>query len=93
MSGGSHNYIYSMIEENLEGQMQDIEMNDLVKDFIKVAHDLEWWDSSDNCEENYRKTVRDFKAKWFGNRDERLIKYIEESCESLKSELTQMFSK
>lgn len=90
MSGGSHGYVYYQMEEYLDGQMRDLEMNELVKDLIKVAHDLEWWDSSDICEDDYRKTVRAFKAKWFGNRDKRLITYINESCEKLKAELIEM---
>ena len=54
MSGGSHGYIYSRIEEELGGQMQDAELNDLVEDFVKLAHDLEWMDSSDISPERYR---------------------------------------
>ena len=90
MSGGSHGYIYAEIEQQLCGEMQDLEMNDLVKDFVKVAHDLEWWDSSDICENNYRKTVAWFKSKWFGNRDARLTDYIDTACEKLRRELIQM---
>jgi hypothetical protein len=93
MSGGSHGYIYCQIDEYLNGQMRDMEMNELINDLIKVAHDLEWWDSSDMGEEDYRKTVRKFKAKWFGDRNERIIGYINQSCEKLKVELTEMVGK
>ena len=50
MSGGSHNYIYYQIEENLCGQMKDAELNDLMDDIVKLAHDLEWADSCDISE-------------------------------------------
>lgn len=77
MSGGSHNYICFRIEEDLCGQMDDVELNDLVEDVAKLAHDLEWWHSADIGEEDYRKAVAEFKAKWFGeNRNKRLAKYI-----------------
>lgn len=73
MSGGSHNYVYYQIEENLCGQMKDAELNDLMKDVAKLAHDLEWADSCDISEETYFKAVNKFKAKWFDSvREDRL---------------------
>lgn len=65
MSGGSYNYIYNTLSEECEGYMHDEEMNTLIKDLCKVLHDLEWWQSCDISEENYRKTVTEFKEKWF----------------------------
>lgn len=65
MSGGSCDYICYRIEETLVGKMNDPVMDELVKDFVGVAHDLEWWQSDDYSENTYRKTVEDFKAKWF----------------------------
>lgn len=88
MSGGSHGYIYSRIEEELGGQMQDAELNDLVEDFVKLAHDLEWMDSSDISPERYRETVAAFKQKWFaGDRTERLRGYIDEATDRLREEM------
>lgn len=73
MSGGSHNYICYRIEDDLCGQMDDDELDDLMEDVAKLAHDLEWWHSGDIGEEDYRKAVAYFKAKWFGeNRNKRL---------------------
>ena len=91
MSGGSHNYIYYKIEEELVGQMHDMELNDLMKDIAKLAHDLEWFDSSDYGENDYKKSVEKFKNKWFGNsRNERLKEYIDESINKLKEQLYTM---
>ena len=91
MSGGSHGYIYSRIEEDLGGQMQDAELNDMVADFVKLAHDLEWMDSSDISPETYRETVAAFKQKWFaGDRTERLRGYIDEATDRLRKELYAM---
>lgn len=91
MSGGSHNYIYYKIEEELVGQMHDMELNDLMKDIAELAHDLEWFDSSDCSENDYKKSVEKFKNKWFGkSRNERLKEYIDESINKLKDQLYTM---
>lgn len=91
MSGGSHNYICYEIEEYLVGQMEDRELNDLIKDIVTLAHDLEWYHSSDTSRDDYRKSVRKFKDKWFKqSREERLRKYIEEATQNIRNELLEM---
>ena len=65
MSGGSHNYICYHIEDDLCGQMEDKELDDLMKDIAELAHDLEWYHSCDKDKEDYMKTVKNFKQKWF----------------------------
>ena len=91
MSGGSHNYIYCEIEEYLVGQMEDRELNDLMKDIATLAHDLEWYHSADTSHDDYRESVRKFKDKWFKqSREERLKKYIEESIQETREELLNM---
>ncbi|MBO7473125.1 MAG: hypothetical protein J6U00_03850 [Ruminococcus sp.] len=91
MSGGSHNYIYSRIEEELADQMEDAELNELISDIIVLAHALEWYHSSDTSRADYLETVIAFKKKWFkSNREERLKKYIEESIQKTKEELLNM---
>lgn len=88
MSGGSHGYIYSQIQNELCGQMYDIELNDLMNDIAKLAHDLEWYDSSDISEESYKKTVAEFKRKWFGaEREDRLKVYIDDAIEKLRLDM------
>lgn len=91
MSGGSHNYICYQIDEHLVGKMHDRELDDMMRDVSELAHDLEWADSDDISEEDYRKTVLRFKTKWFGQaREERLKKYIDDSIYSLREELYAM---
>lgn len=83
MSGGHFNYICYTIEDYLVGEMQDETMNEFVKDFAKLTHDLEWWLSADYGEETYRKTLKEFKNKWFRNYDEtekEIIKKIKEKA-------------
>jgi hypothetical protein len=54
MSGGHLNYICYTIENKLVGEMHDEIMNEFVKDFADLTHDLEWWLSDDYEEEEYR---------------------------------------
>lgn len=91
MSGGSHNYICFAIENELQGQMEDSELNDLINDLIELTHDLEWYHSDDCSEAAYRQSVAAFKTKWFhGDRNARLKGYIDERLSSCKKELYQM---
>ncbi|MBQ2174383.1 MAG: hypothetical protein II453_04705 [Alphaproteobacteria bacterium] len=88
MSGGSKNYIYLSIDEYLVGQMQDAELDDLMKDVSKLAHDLEWAECGDYDMDDYFKTVEKFKNKWFkGDRDKRLKEYVDSRISAIKDEL------
>ena len=64
MSGGSFNYTCYLIDDIYSGRMEDVELDDLLTDFIQVLHDLEWWKSDDYSEEQYRETVTKFKNRW-----------------------------
>lgn len=91
MSGGSHNYIYYKIQEELVGQMEDQELNDLISDIVTLAHDLEWYHSADISRKDYQKSVDEFKNKWFKqSREERLKNYIDEKIQKTKEELMDM---
>ncbi len=91
MSGGSYSYVCYTLEEACEGRMYDAEMNLFIKDFVELLHDLEWWQSGDVGEDRYRKTLKQFKDKWFkGDRNTRLEEIIKEKCEALKAELIEM---
>ena len=92
MSGGSHEYICYSLENNCKDRMYDVEMNDLIADLVDVLHDLEWWQSGDIGESDYRKTLSKFKKKWFkGDRRLRFKGYIDERIEKLKKELYSAF--
>lgn len=67
MSGGSFNYFYSRMLDEVGESMHDTEMNAMINDLSKVLHDLEWWQSADMSERDYRESVRRFKNKWFKN--------------------------
>ena len=68
MSGGAFDYCYSVVETTYKGKMCDKELNALLKDFVKVLYELEWWKSGDTGEEDYKKAVKHFKKKWLKKR-------------------------
>lgn len=75
MSGGSMNYFCYRLEE-YSNVLGDKELNELVKDLVKVFHDKEWADSGDYSDGTYNKTVAEFKEKWFGRSYEERAKSI-----------------
>jgi hypothetical protein len=85
-SGGSYDYTYNYLDIYYHN-VYDEELDLMIQDLREVLHDLEWWQSSDIGEEDYRKTLNDFKKKWFGNRDERLKEIIENKCKELEKYL------
>ena len=91
MSGGSYAYKFCTIEEYYVGAMYDAELDEMMKDLVEVLHDVEWWQSADISEENYRKTVKEFKDKWFNSdRGERLKPIIDRKINKLRTELIYM---
>ena len=92
MSGGSFDYMYYRIQDTYEGRMEDIELNEMITDLCEVLHDLEWWQSADYAEEDYRATVRKFKKKWFGKtQKERLGKAITRATADFEKRLRDTF--
>ena len=91
MSGGSYGYHYCTVENEYVGSMYDAELDEMMGDLVDVLHDVEWWQSADISEEDYRKTVKRFKDKWFnGDRSERLKPIVERKIEGLRKELIDM---
>lgn len=91
MSGGSYNYIYSTLLSECDGCMYDAEMNDMIRDLAEVLHDLEWWQSDDSSEDQYRQTLAKFKEKWFKtDRCDRLKGYIDEQIGIVRRQLYEM---
>ena len=87
-SGGSYSYIYSSLDNECSGRMYDLEMNELIKDLIPVLKAVEWWQSCDSGEEDYREEVKKFKDKWFKQtRNKRLKKIIDDSLDKQRQEL------
>lgn len=91
MSGGSYCYMYCRIEEEYVGRMYDSQLNEMMKDLVKVLHDLEWWQSSDTGEDTYRMAVTEFKKKWFKQTKIDVQKQIDSKFEQTKDELLKEF--
>jgi len=64
MSGGSFDYMYSKIFGKYKGELHDQELEEMFEDFCGLLKELEWWQSGDTSEDQYRATVHDFKLKW-----------------------------
>lgn len=93
MSGGSFNYNYALIRSEYCGRMEDVELDDMMDDLADLLHDLEWWKSGDYSEEDYRNTVKSFKAKWFNQtQGERLNSIVDKKCNALKRDIERMIS-
>ena len=87
MSGGSYNYTYQQVHDTYVDAMYDKQLNDMIKDLVEVLHDLEWWQSADIGEEDYRQTVTRFKRKWFQRSKTDIQKLVEHEFEEKKNDL------
>lgn len=91
MSGGSYSSVYCRVEEECVNRMFDSQLNEMMKDLVKVLHDLEWWQSCDTGEDTYRRAVTEFKKKWFKQTKIDVQKQIESEFERTKDELMKEF--
>lgn len=89
MSGGAYDYGYSRLEI-YEGRMKDPEMEELLKDFREILHSLEWCDSGDTGESDYRADVKRFKEKWLSKGGKRQKEFVEKQVDKLRNELMLM---
>jgi len=90
MSGGSYDYTCFRVEEAYENKMFDVELNEMIMDLCQVLHDLEWWQSCDIGEEQYRKTIQVFKDKWFGKRDLRLRELVNQEFDKFRENIENL---
>jgi hypothetical protein len=90
MSGGSYDYMYFKIEDTYSEKTYDIELDEMIIDLCNVLHDLEWWQSGDSGEEKYRKTLQQFKDKWFGNRDKKLRELVIQEFDKFKISIEKL---
>ena len=71
--------------------MHDIELSELVFDILYLIHSLDYWQSGDNGEAEYRKDAQWFKEQWADTpREDRLRFYVDEKIKALKEELEKM---
>lgn len=84
MSGGSLNYFYYQLEDQV-GVFRDKELDELVADLAELFHDREWYDSGDYGKGDWLESRDAFKEKWFTKhgREERIERYLEEYKEEI----------
>ena len=81
------NYFCYRLEEQAD-YVEDKEIKELICNLADLLHDLEWYTSGDYGKDDYEKSLKEFKSKWFnGNRDERLRRHVEEIMDETKHEL------
>ena len=87
MSGGSYNYEFYNIEHTYKGKMKDAQLNEMIVDLVGLLKDLEWCDSGDTGEEDYRETANKFKKKWFNQTKEDYKQIIIDEFEKKKQQM------
>lgn len=94
MSGGSFNYMYLVIRDMYSGCLEDKELEELLDDFCQVLKELEWYQSCDTSEEDYREAVEQFKKKWLSGYDDntngRIDRFKANFRKSIEEQLTQI---
>lgn len=102
MSGGHFNYANNTVQWEMDGKWEDEEINELFYDLFcadlwdgrngGLATALDFWLSSDICEETYREYVAAFKKKWFNRTPEDRVEFyqnkLQEHCDKLKEEMS-----
>lgn len=98
MSGGRFEYADSRLKNEIFGWsdaphnvFEDREISELVWDVLELIHEYDWYASGDTGEESYLKAKEAFKKKWFGDRDVRVQRIIDESLKECKDELYKTF--
>lgn len=98
MSGGRFDYKDSSLKNEIFGWtdkptnvFEDKEISELVWDVLDLIHDYDWYASGDTNEKTYLEAKTDFKKKWFGNREERIRKIIDDTVNDCKTELYKTF--
>lgn len=87
MSGGSMSYIYEEVEK-ASTLTYDPEIKELLHDLSILLHDEEWYRSADYSKQDYRKSLFNFKEKWFKKaREDRLMAYIDSQILILKDDI------
>lgn len=102
MSGGYFNYVNYSAANEIRGQFQDAELNDLFDDlFVNdkfsgstgygLIGALDYYLDGDISEETYRDCVTRFKSKWFHRTPKNRIEFyqqkLQEAADKYKKEL------
>ena len=90
--GENEEYATSLKEARRVNPMQDKELSELIFDVFCLLNSLDYSLSGDTCDEDYRKDVKYFKAKWLNQtQDERVKREIDKSLKEIEEELFKTF--
>lgn len=81
-----NDHAYCKLARN-QNPMEDREVSELLFDIACLLHSCEWYKSGDNCEETYRKHLKQFKAKWFKRTNADVIESYKDDLKSYYEEL------
>lgn len=85
---GDKSYQESVKAARALNPCQDKMFSEMVYDMFCVLHSLDWYVSGDTGEDQYRKDLAYFKAKWLGTPVNDIIqKDIDVACAELREEL------
>lgn len=98
MSGGHFEYDDSRLKHTIFGWadrphnvFEDREISELVWDVLELIHQYDWYASADSGKETYLEAKKKFKDKWFGDRDIRVKRIIDEVINDAHKELYETF--
>ena len=98
MSGGRFNYQDRALCTEIFGftdtpvnVFEDLEISELIWDVFNLIHAFDWYKSGDSNREDYLKVKKEFKDKWFKDRDANICRIIDASIEQCKNELYETF--
>ena len=102
MSGGHWDYANDMLMDEIFGWnsgwnlldgkhvpdvLDDRIMSNITYDIFKILHEYDWYVSGDTGEEDYRASVKAFKAKWLKNLERTYKSIIDNEIENTRKDL------
>ena len=97
MSGGHWDYTNDTLMHEIFGWdsdgkhvpdvLDDRIMSNITYDIFKILREYDWYVSGDTGEEDYRASVKAFKAKWLKNPERTYKSIIEDEIENTRKDL------
>jgi len=90
MSGGHYNYLCYTIEDTYEGELENVLLEEMLKDICKLLKSLEWYKSGDTSQESYHQDVNNFINKWIKTDEATYIKAKSDVIDKLKDFISNL---
>lgn len=99
MSGGRFAYEDTQLKSTIFGWtdtpknvFEDREISELVWDVLDLIHAFDWYASGDTGEDDYLREKEVFKRKWFGEREPRVRRIVDDAIRECREELCKTFA-